>query len=161
MPGATRKPPRRSWITPTPRPGKTFSGNPLTRSRSGIGFPSARAINPCCPAEFLAQALPEGRNGLYFDNFEDVWRGLDADGRHDLARWLRSLEGSGLALLYSTQDELPAPLGQKVSLEALDGGAEQAETMPESEFSDLDSVKLFTHIYGEVSPPRSCPTCGN
>ena len=51
-----------------------------------VKIPDHLALNP---AEFLAQALPEGRQGLYFDNFEDVWRGLDADGRHDLARWLK------------------------------------------------------------------------
>lgn len=112
----------------------------------GLEIPAHEAADP---GAFLLRAIPGDCTGVYFDNFEDIWRGVGTE-RRELVRWLLKLRDRGFALLFSTQDDLPPALGRRVDLAALDGGAENAESVDEAEFWNMDSVKLFTYIYGDV-----------
>ena len=112
----------------------------------GLEIPAHEAADP---GAFLLRAIPGDCTGVYFDNFEDIWRGVKSE-RGELVRWLLALRDRGFALLFSTQDALPNDLGRKVDLTALDGGAENAEKLNEAEFWNMDSVKLFTYIYDDV-----------
>lgn len=112
----------------------------------GLEIPAHEAADP---GAFLLRAIPEDCTGVYFDNFEDIWRGVGTE-RRELVRWLLDMRDRGFALLFSTQDALPPQLGRRVDLAALDGGAEHAEKLDEAEFWNMDSVKLFTYIYGDV-----------
>ena len=114
----------------------------------GLEIPAHEAADP---GAFLLRAIPGDCTGVYFDNFEDIWRGVGTE-RRELVRWLLALRDRGFALLFSTQDPLPPALGRRVDLAALDGGAEHAEKLDEAEFWSMDSVKLFTYIYGDVDP---------
>ena len=114
----------------------------------GLEIPAHEAADP---GAFLLRAIPGDCTGVYFDNFEDIWRGVGTE-RRELVRWLLTLRDRGFALLFSTQDPLPPALGRRVVLAALDGGAEHAEKLDEAEFWNMDSVKLFTYIYDEVDP---------
>lgn len=114
----------------------------------GLEIPAQEAS---APGEFLARTIPTRYSGVYFDNFEDVWRGFNQTERKDLVRWLLDLRRWGMSLLFSTQDNLPRDLGAGIHLEALDAGAGASETISDAEFWNMDSVKLFIHIYGEVS----------
>ena len=108
------------------------------------------AHEAAAPGEFLARYIAQKCDGVYFDNFEDPWRGTAGEDRQKLMSWLQGLREGGLALLFSTQDDLPRVLGQGVKLTELDSGAADAMTMAEEDFWELDSVKLFTSIYGYV-----------
>ena len=108
------------------------------------------AHEAAAPGEFLARYIAQKCDGVYFDNFEDPWRGTAGEDRQKLMSWLQGLCEGRLALLFSTQDELPRVLGQGVKLTELDSGAADAMTMAEEDFRELDSVKLFTGIYGDV-----------
>lgn len=112
----------------------------------GLEIPAHEAADP---GAFLLRAIPGDCTGVYFDNFEDIWRGVGTE-RRELVRWLLTLRDRGFALLFSSQDDLPPALGRRVDLAALDGGAEHAEKLDEAEFWNMDSVKLFTYIYGDV-----------
>ena len=114
----------------------------------GLEIPAHEAADP---GAFLLRAIPEDCTGVYFDNFEDIWRGVGTE-RRELVRWLLDLRDRGFALLFSTQDPLPPQLGRRVDLTALDSGAEHVEKLDEAEFWNMDSVKLFTYIYGDVDP---------
>ena len=114
----------------------------------GLEIPAHEAADP---GAFLLRAIPGDCTGVYFDNFEDIWRGVGTE-RRELVRWLLTLRDRGFALLFSSQDDLPPALGRRVDLAALDGGAENAESVDEAEFWNMDSVKLFTYIYGDVDP---------
>ena len=108
------------------------------------------AHEAAAPGEFLVRYIAQKCDGVYFDNFEDPWRGTAGEDRQKLMSWLQGLREGGLALLFSTQDDLPRVLGQGVKLTELDSGAAGAMTMAEEDFRELDSVKLFTSIYGDV-----------
>ena len=112
----------------------------------GLEIPAHEAADP---GAFLLRAIPGDCTGVYFDNFEDIWRGVGTE-RRELARWLLKLRDRGFALMFSSQDDLTPQLGRRVDLAALDGGAENAEKLDEAEFWSMDSVKLFTYIYGDV-----------
>lgn len=112
----------------------------------GLEIPAHEAADP---GAFLLRAIPGDCTGVYFDNFEDIWRGVKPE-RRELVRWLLALRDRGFALLFSTQDPLSPQLGRRVDLAALDGGAENAEKLDEAEFWNMDSVKLFTYIFGDV-----------
>lgn len=114
----------------------------------GLDIPPQEAADP---ADYLLGVIPEQVDGVYFDNFEDIWRGV-ADDRDKLGRWLMDLRGSGVALLFSSQDGPDSrQLGRKISLEELDKGV-NIDKLSDAEFLKLDSVKLFTNIYGDVEP---------
>ena len=103
------------------------------------------------PADYLLGVIPKLVDGVYFDNFEDIWRGV-ADDRDKLGRWLMNLRASGVALLFSSQDGPDSrALGLEVSLDELDKGV-KVDKLNDAEFQKLDSVKLFTNIYGDVEP---------
>ena len=108
------------------------------------------AHEAAAPGEFLARYIAQKCDGVYFDNFEDPWRGTAGEDRKKLMSWLQGLREGRVALLFSTQDELPRVLGRGVKLTELDSGASGAMTMAEEDFRELDSVKLFTSIYGDV-----------
>lgn len=114
----------------------------------GLDIPPHEAADP---ADYLLRLIPEQVDGVYFDNFEDIWRGV-ADDRDKLVRWLLALRRSGVALLFSSQDGPDSrALGLEVSLEQLDKGV-IIDKLSDAEFRKLDSVKLFMNIYGEVEP---------
>lgn len=114
----------------------------------GLDIPPHEAADP---ADYLLRLIPKQVDGVYFDNFEDIWRGV-ADDRDQLGRWLLALRRSGVALLFSSQDGPDSrQLGRKVSLEELDKGV-NIDKLSDAEFRKLDSVKLFTNIYGDVEP---------
>ena len=114
----------------------------------GLDIPPQEAADP---ADYLLRLIPEQVDGVYFDNFEDIWRGV-ADDRDKLGRWLLALRRSGVDLLFSSQDGPDSrALGLKVSLEQLDKGV-IIDKLNDEEFQKLDSVKLFTNIYGDVEP---------
>ena len=114
----------------------------------GLDIPPHEAADP---ADYLLRLIPEQVDGVYFDNFEDIWRG-EADDREQLGRWLLALRRSGVALLFSSQDGPDSrQLGRKISLEELDKGV-NIDKLSDEEFQKLDSVKLFTNIYGDVEP---------
>ena len=114
----------------------------------GLDIPPQEAADP---ADYLLGVIPKLVDGVYFDNFEDIWRGV-ADDRDKLGRWLMDLRGSGVALLFSSQDGPDSrQLGRKISLEELDKGV-NIDKLSDAEFLKLDSVKLFTNIYGDVEP---------
>lgn len=114
----------------------------------GLDIPPQEAADP---ADYLLGVIPKLVDGVYFDNFEDIWRGV-ADDRDKLGRWLLALRRSGVALLFSSQDGPDSrALGLEVSLEQLDKGV-KIDKLSDAEFRKLDSVKLFTNIYGDVEP---------
>ena len=58
----------------------------------GLELPAQEAS---ATGEFLARTIPMRYSGVYFDNFEDVWRGFNQTERKDLVRWLLDLRHRG------------------------------------------------------------------
>lgn len=88
---------------------------------------------------------------LYFDNWEDIWYGLDVrENRELLINWIKELVIRKFKLLVSSRELPPSGLDSIIfRIEPLDSGKLNHMPLTDDELHTLDSVELFRHITGQ------------
>ena len=87
---------------------------------------------------------------LYFDNWEDIWYGLnDSDEKDILLQWLMRLHLNKIhTLILSREISQAIPNSKSFHICPLDNDIQDKSSLTDEDLSMLDSVKLFCGILG-------------
>ena len=87
---------------------------------------------------------------IYFDNWEDIWYGLNGfDEKDILVQWMMKLHLSRIHTLISSREMTQAiPNNRSFHIDPLDNAIRDKSGLPKDEFDRLDSVRLFMNILG-------------
>ncbi len=141
-------------------------------SLSGFFTSVAKGVNVQIPSSISLDKVPEyllvcvkqffsseSSNHLpriiYFDNWEDIWYGLNDSGEKDiLVQWMMNLHLSRIHTLISSREMTQAiPNSRSFHIDPLDKDIRDKSALSNDEFDRLDSVRLFMEILGrEILP---------
>lgn len=109
----------------------------------------------CVIQFFSAESSDHFPGIIYFDNWEDIWYGLNgSDERDILVQWMMNLHLSRIHTLISSREMTQAiPNGRSFHIDPLDNAIRDKSGLPKDEFDRLDTVRLFMNILGrEILP---------